>query len=65
MIKKKLGFHQEGFFAFGLGRDRANDIVISINNKKIIKESIKKRLYNIQRIDGLEEKKVNTTRRGL
>jgi murein DD-endopeptidase MepM/ murein hydrolase activator NlpD len=56
--KKKIRVSQEGFFAFGLDRDRANDIVISINNKKIIKKVLK-REYNIQRIDGLEEKKVN------
>ena len=55
--KKKVKVTPEGFFAFGLGRDRKNDIIISINNKKIIKK-ILKREYNIQRIDGLEEKKV-------
>ena len=55
--KKKVRVTPEGFFAFGLGRDRQNDIVISINNKKIIKKVLK-REYNIQRIDGLEEKKV-------
>jgi len=55
--KKKVRVTSEGFFAFGLGRDRKNDIVISINNKKIIKKVLK-REYNIQRIDGLEEKKV-------
>ncbi len=55
--KKKVRVTPNGFFAFGLGRDRKNDVVISINNKKIIKKVLK-REYNIQRIDGLEEKKV-------
>ena len=55
--KKKIKVTPEGFFAFGLGRDRKNNIVISINNKKIIKKVLK-REYKIQRIDGLEEKKV-------
>jgi len=55
--KKKVRVTSEGFFAFGLGRDRKNDIVISINNKKIIKKVLK-REYNIQRIDGLAKKKV-------
>ncbi|MDC6465497.1 M23 family metallopeptidase [Pelagibacteraceae bacterium] len=55
--KKKVRVTSEGFFAFGLGRDRKNDIVISINNKKIIKKVLK-REYNIQRIDGLEKEKV-------
>ena len=40
-----------------MGRDRKNDIVIKINEKKIIKK-VFKREYKIQRIDGLEEKKV-------
>jgi len=55
--KKKIKVTPEGFFAFGLGRDRKNNIVISVNNKKIIKKVLK-REYKIQRIDGLEEKKV-------
>ena len=55
--KKKVKVTAEGFFAFGLGRDRKNDVEIKINNKKITKK-VFKREYKIQRIDGLEEKKV-------
>ena len=55
--KKKVKVTSDGYFAFGLGRDRKNDVVILINNKKIIKK-VFKREYKIQRIDGLEEKKV-------
>jgi len=55
--KKKVKVTEDGYFAFGLGRDRKNDIVITINNKKIIKKVLK-REYKVQRIDGLEEKKV-------
>ena len=55
--KKKVKVTTEGYFAFGLGRDRKNDVVITINKKKIIKK-VFKRKYKIQRIDGLEEKKV-------
>ena len=55
--KKKVKVTSDGFFAFGLGRDRKNDVVITINKKKIVKK-VYKRKYNIQRIDGLEEKKV-------
>tara|TARA_B110000438_G_scaffold253170_1_gene258637 strand:- start:515 stop:1303 length:789 start_codon:yes stop_codon:yes gene_type:complete len=55
--KKKVKVTSDGYFAFGLGRDRKNDIVIKINNKKIVKK-VFKRKYKIQRIDGLEEKKV-------
>ena len=55
--KKKVKVSSEGYFAFGLGRDRKNDVVIIINEKKIVKK-VFKREYNIQKIDGLEEKKV-------
>jgi len=55
--KKKVRVTSEGYFAFGLGRDRKNDVVITINEKKIVKK-VFKREYKIQRIDGLEEKKV-------
>ena len=55
--KKQVKVTSDGFFAFGLARDRKNDVVITINKKKIVKQ-VYKRKYNIQRIDGLEEKKV-------
>ena len=59
--KKIIKVSKEGFFVFGLGRDRKNDITISKNlngkNTKIIKK-IFKRKYKIQRIDGLPKKKV-------
>jgi len=55
--KQKVKVTPEGYFAFGLGRDRKNDIIITINEKKIVKK-VFKREYKIQRIDGLEEKKV-------
>ena len=49
------------FFVFGLGRDRKYDVVITLDKdgkkQKIVKK-IQKRQFNIQRIDGLEEKKV-------
>ncbi len=55
--KKKVKVTSDGYFVFGLGRDRKSDIVIKINEKKIVKK-VFKREYKIQRIDGLEEKKV-------
>ena len=55
--KQKVKVTSDGYFAFGLGRDRKNDIIITINEKKIVKK-VFKREYKIQRIDGLEEKKV-------
>ena len=55
--KRKVKVTSDGFFVFGLGRDRKNDVVITINKEKIVKK-VFKREYKIQRIDGLEEKKV-------
>jgi len=55
--KKKVKVTINGLFAFGLSRDRKNDVVITVNKKKIVKK-VKKRTYNIQKIDGLEKKKV-------
>ena len=55
--KKKVKVTSEGLFVFGLGRDRKYDVIITVNKKKIIKK-VKKREYNIQKIDGLEEEKV-------
>ena len=59
--KKSIRVSKDGFFAFGLGRDRKNDVVIieTVNGvkNKIVKKVLK-RDYKIQRIDGLPEKKV-------
>ncbi len=59
--KKKIKVSKDGFFAFGLDRDRKYDVIIEVQKEglteKLIKK-VKKRKYNIQRIDGLEEKKV-------
>jgi len=59
--KKKVKVTSDGFFVFGLGRDRKYDVVITVDkdgNKQKIVKKVQKRQYNIQRIDGLEEKKV-------
>ena len=59
--EKEVKVSKEGFFAFGLDRDRIYDVTIEIKKdgktEKLIKK-VQKRKYNIQRIDGLEEKKV-------
>tara|TARA_B110000438_G_scaffold204951_1_gene196671 strand:+ start:437 stop:1231 length:795 start_codon:yes stop_codon:yes gene_type:complete len=55
--KKKIKISKDGYFAFGIGKDRKFDIIIIEDNKKIIKK-VKKRKYNVQRIDGLPKKKV-------
>ena len=59
--KKEVKVTDDGYFAFGIGRDRKYDVVITLNkdgNKQKIVKKDQKRKYNIQRIDGLEEKKV-------
>ena len=52
----------DGYFVFGLDRDRKYDVTITIKNsdieEKVVKR-VKKRKYDIQRIDGLDEKKVS------
>ena len=59
--KSQVRVSKDGYFAFGISRDRKYDLVITIEKdgikEKIIKK-VQKRKYNIQRIDGLEEKKV-------
>ena len=59
--KKKVKVSKDGFFVFGLDRDRKFDVTITqdLNGKKeIIVKKILKRKYNIQRINGLPESKV-------
>ena len=58
---KEVKVSEDGFFVFGIDRDRKFDLTITkIQNgikEKIIKKVLKRK-YNIQRIDGLEESKV-------
>jgi len=59
--KKEVKVSKDGYFVFGIDRDRKFDVTITkiINgNKEIITKPVLKRKYNIQRIDGLEESKV-------
>ena len=59
--KKQIKVSKDGYFAFGLNRDRKYDVVITIEKdgvKEKITKRVQKRKYNIQKIDGLEEKKV-------
>jgi murein DD-endopeptidase MepM/ murein hydrolase activator NlpD len=59
--KKEVKVSKDGFFVFGIDRDRKFDLTFTKieNNKKIkIVKKVLKRKYNIQRIDGLAENKV-------
>ena len=59
--KKEVKVSKDGFFAFGIDRDRKLDLTITKiqdgKKEKIVKKVLKRK-YNIQRIDGLEESKV-------
>ncbi len=59
--KKKVKVSNNGYFVFGIDRDRKFDLtvtkIIDGKKEKIIKKVLKRK-YNIQRIDGLEESKV-------
>ena len=59
--KKEVKISKDGFFVFGIDRDRKFDLTftkILDEKKSIIIKTVLKRKYNIQRIDGLEESKV-------
>ena len=50
----------DGYFVFGLDRDRKYDVIITIENSGLKRKlkKVLKRKYNIQRIDGLDEKRL-------
>ena len=59
--EKNVLVTDDGYFAFGIGRDRKNDVTIQIIKDQKLDINVKKvfkRKYKIQRIDGLPEKKV-------
>ena len=59
--KRKIRVSKDGYFAFGLDRDRKNDVKIKIitnTEEKNIVKKVFKRDYKIQRIDGLPPKQV-------
>jgi murein DD-endopeptidase MepM/ murein hydrolase activator NlpD len=59
--KKNVKISNDGYFVFGIDRDRKFDLTFTktLNGKKsIITKKVLKRDYNIQRIDGLAESKV-------
>ncbi len=59
--KKNVKVSKDGYFVFGIDRDRKFDVTIvkiSGGKKEKIIKKVLKRKYNIQRIDGLEESKV-------
>ena len=58
---REVRVSNDGYFAFGLDRDRINNVLIKIKNKretKLIEKKVFKRKYKIQRIDGLPPKQV-------
>ena len=58
---KNVRVSKDGYFAFGLDRDRKNNVLIKIRENgelKTIEKKVLKRKYKIQRIDGLPPKQV-------
>ena len=58
---REVRVSNDGYFAFGLDRDRKNNVLIKIKNKretKLIEKKVFKRKYKIQKIDGLPPKQV-------
>ena len=59
--KKEVKVSKDGYFVFGLDRDRKFDVLITkiLSGEKVkITKKVLKRKYRIQRIDGLPENKV-------
>ena len=59
--KKKIKVSDQGFFAFGLAKDRKNDVKIEVINngiKEVLTKKIYKKKYLIQKINGLPKKQV-------
>ena len=58
---RKIRTTKDGYFAFGLDRDRKNNVVIKMignGDSEIFEKKVLKRDYKIQRIDGLPKKQV-------
>ena len=58
---RNIRVSEDGYFAFGLDRDRKNNVLITIKKdgeEKKIEKKVLKREYKIQRIDGLPPKQV-------
>jgi murein DD-endopeptidase MepM/ murein hydrolase activator NlpD len=59
--KKEIQVSKKGFFAFGLNKDRKNDILIEVifnGKKQELTKKILKKKYKIQKINGLPKKQV-------
>ena len=59
--KTEIKVSKDGYFVFGIDRDRKFDILITMignNKKEKITKKVFKRKYKIQKIDGLPENKV-------
>ena len=60
--QEKLKVSKEGYFVFGISRDRKKNIIISIsedNKASQVIKSVKSRKFKVQKIDGLPKRKVS------
>ena len=58
----KMKVSKEGYFVFGISRDRKKNIIISIredNKGSQVIKSVKSRKFKVQKIDGLPKRKVS------
>ena len=58
----KMKVSKEGYFVFGISRDRKKNIIISIgedNKASQVIKSVKSRKFKVQKIDGLPKRKVS------
>ena len=58
---RKVRVSKDGYFAFGLSRDRKNNILIKVfydGNLQTLEKKVLKKKYKIQKIDGLPKKQV-------
>ena len=59
--KKVIKVSKDGYFAYGIGRDRKNNVIIKVKKDgkiEIIEKKILKKKYRIQKINGLPQKQV-------
>jgi len=60
--QKKLKVSKEGYFVFGISRNRKKNIIISISEDNKVSQvikSVKSRKFKVQKIDGLPKRKVS------
>ncbi len=62
VLEKEIYLDDDGYFVFGLGRDAAKDVLMQVEwengNQEEIRIPVAQRSYNLQRIEGVDDKYV-------